>query len=41
MDADINRSLDAGFSAHLTKPVNLDQLQEVITRLTKPGNSSN
>jgi CheY-like chemotaxis protein len=39
MDTDIHRSLAAGFSAHLTKPVNLDQLQEVITRLTEPTNS--
>lgn len=38
MDSDIDRSLAAGFSAHLTKPVNLDQLQEVITRLTEPTN---
>jgi signal transduction histidine kinase/ActR/RegA family two-component response regulator len=37
MDTDIHRSLAAGFSAHLTKPVNLDQLQEVITRLTGNG----
>lgn len=40
MDTDIHRSLSAGFSAHLTKPVNLDQLQEVVTRLTEPTHSS-
>jgi signal transduction histidine kinase/ActR/RegA family two-component response regulator len=41
MDSDIARSLAAGFRAHLTKPVNLDQLREVITRLTEPANSAN
>jgi CheY-like chemotaxis protein len=41
MDTDIHRSLAAGFSAHLTKPVNLDQLQEVVTRLTEPVNAAN
>ena len=40
MDTDIHRSLASGFTAHLTKPVNLDQLQEVVTRLTKPPNSA-
>jgi signal transduction histidine kinase len=35
MDADIKRSLDAGFNAHLTKPVSLDQLQEVIAKLAE------
>jgi signal transduction histidine kinase len=35
MDADIKRSLDAGFNAHLTKPVSLEQLHEVINRLSK------
>ena len=39
MDIDIHRSLAAGFSAHLTKPVNLDQLREVITRLSDARNS--
>jgi signal transduction histidine kinase/ActR/RegA family two-component response regulator len=39
MDTDIHRSLASGFSAHLTKPVNLDQLQEVVARLTEPANS--
>ncbi len=41
MDTDIHRSLAAGFSAHLTKPVNLDQLQKVITELTEPANAGN
>jgi signal transduction histidine kinase/ActR/RegA family two-component response regulator len=37
MDADVRRSLAAGFDAHLTKPVNLDQLRRAICRLTEAG----
>lgn len=33
MDEDIRRSLDAGFDEHLTKPVGVQQLQDVINRL--------
>ncbi len=33
MDADVERSLAAGFAAHLTKPVSLEQLREVIAQL--------
>ena len=33
MDEDIERSLDAGFSDHLTKPVSLDRLQAAIAEL--------
>jgi CheY-like chemotaxis protein len=33
MEADVKRSMDAGFSAHLTKPVSLEQLQEAIGAL--------
>ena len=33
MDEDLQRSLDAGFSDHLTKPVSLDRLQSAITDL--------
>jgi signal transduction histidine kinase/CheY-like chemotaxis protein len=40
MDTDIHRSLDAGFSAHLTKPVNLERLQEAIIRLTEPAKTA-
>jgi signal transduction histidine kinase/CheY-like chemotaxis protein len=44
MDADIKRSVEAGFSAHLTKPVSLDQLKEVIASLlgekTSPDDAS-
>jgi len=34
MEQDIEKSLEAGFRAHLTKPVNFDQLDETIQRLT-------
>ena len=33
MDEDIERSRDAGFSDHLTKPVSIDRLQAAITQL--------
>jgi hypothetical protein len=33
MDDDIERSLDAGFSDHLTKPVSIDRLQAAIEQL--------
>jgi CheY-like chemotaxis protein len=33
MDDDIRRSQEAGFFEHLTKPINLDRLQEVIERI--------
>ena len=33
MDEDLQRSLDAGFSDHLTKPVSLDRLQSAIAEL--------
>lgn len=33
MDADIAKSHDAGFAEHLTKPINLDRLDEAIRRL--------
>jgi two-component system CheB/CheR fusion protein len=35
MDEDIARSMKAGFSAHLTKPINLHALAETIARLTQ------
>ncbi len=34
MDADVRRSLDAGFAAHLTKPVSLDRLKDLIGQLS-------
>ncbi len=34
MEEDIQKSMEAGFVEHLTKPVNFKQLQEVIHRLT-------
>ena len=33
MDEDLERSRDAGFSDHLTKPVSIDQLQAAIAHL--------
>jgi len=33
MDEDIRRSQEAGFFEHLTKPISLDRLQEVIERI--------
>ncbi len=33
MEQDVQRSLDAGFREHLTKPVSFQRLQEAITRL--------
>lgn len=38
-DADMAQSRDAGFSAHLTKPVDIDRLDEEIQRLTAEGAS--
>lgn len=34
MDEDLNRSKEAGFDVHLTKPVNLDVLEAAISKLT-------
>jgi CheY-like chemotaxis protein len=34
MEDDVQRSSDAGFTEHLVKPVNLDQLQAAIERLS-------
>jgi CheY-like chemotaxis protein len=33
MDADINKSLEAGFSDHLVKPVKLEKLEAAIARV--------
>ena len=38
MDEDLQRSLDAGFSDHLTKPVSLDRLQSAIADLDAQAN---
>jgi two-component system CheB/CheR fusion protein len=32
-EADVNKARDAGFSEHLTKPINFDRLEEAIRRL--------
>lgn len=37
MDEDLQRSRDAGFSDHLTKPVSLDRLQNAIAELDVSG----
>jgi signal transduction histidine kinase len=33
MDADVNKARDAGFSEHLTKPINFDRLEQAIRHL--------
>jgi DNA-binding response OmpR family regulator len=35
MEKDIQRSIDAGFDEHLTKPVDLKLLHETIARLAR------
>jgi CheY-like chemotaxis protein len=35
MDEDVERSRDAGFSDHLTKPVSIDRLQAAIAGLAE------
>jgi two-component system CheB/CheR fusion protein len=35
MEADVRRSLNAGFHAHLTKPVSIDRLEETIARVLR------
>jgi CheY-like chemotaxis protein len=37
MDADINKSLEAGFSDHLVKPVKLEKLEAAIARVMAQG----
>jgi signal transduction histidine kinase/CheY-like chemotaxis protein len=33
MESDVNKARDAGFSEHLTKPINVDRLQQAIRQL--------
>ncbi len=33
MEADVEKSIEAGFAAHLTKPVNFDRLETLIARV--------
>ncbi|MDB5325271.1 MAG: Sensory transduction protein kinase 2 [Phycisphaerales bacterium] len=40
MEDDVRRSLDAGFHAHLTKPVNVDQLEAAIGELVAYSRSA-
>jgi CheY-like chemotaxis protein len=35
MEEDVRKSKEAGFVEHLTKPINFNRLQAVITELTK------
>ena len=37
MDADINKSLEAGFAEHLVKPVRLEKLEAAIARAIAQG----
>jgi CheY-like chemotaxis protein len=39
MERDMQRSRDAGFSEHLVKPINLEQLEAVIRRVAKTENA--
>jgi CheY-like chemotaxis protein len=36
-DSDRRRASEAGFDAHLVKPVSFDRLQQVIAELCAPG----
>ncbi len=40
-EEDMRRSADAGFDAHLVKPVALDQLQHILAQLLDPGPGRN
>ena len=37
---DVRRALDAGFSYHLTKPIDFDRLKKLITQMLNPELSS-
>ena len=41
MEEDVNRSKEAGFMEHLTKPVNLQRLEETISRIIDSQTSGN
>ena len=34
MEEDVRRCIDAGFNAHLTKPVNIARLEQLINQIT-------
>ena len=36
MDEDLERSREAGFCRHLTKPVSLDRLKQALREVTAP-----
>ncbi len=37
MDDDLRRSIEAGFSAHLVKPINFDRLRAVLSQFSRVG----
>ena len=40
MEHDVNRAREAGFSEHLTKPINFERLEEAIQGLLNPKPNS-
>jgi CheY-like chemotaxis protein len=40
MEHDVNKARAAGFSEHLTKPINFERLEEAIQNLLKPISQS-
>ena len=40
MEHDVNKARDAGFSEHLTKPINFERLEEAIQNVLKPEPAS-
>lgn len=41
MDEDVNQSLEAGFAEHLSKPIDIEQLDAAIRRLARPSRGRN
>jgi CheY-like chemotaxis protein len=41
MEEDVTRSREAGFTEHLTKPIDLKQLEAAIARVTNQGEPAN
>ncbi len=39
--ADVDRALEEGFAEHLTKPLDLDQLLQIVRRLTEDKTKPN
>jgi len=40
MERDISKAREAGFSEHLTKPINFERLEEAIQNLIEPSSES-